>query len=414
MLLHNGILLGRKYVVEGFVGQGAFGEVYRVRHEFLGVLAMKVFKYAGVARDELLASMGEPRRLSELKHPNIIGVHDADIFTREDLRGAGAESDVAEGRQYGYYTMDYVPTNLEAYWKSFRNRFMPVLEAGDIVRQVCQGLAIAHGMSPPVVHRDIKPQNILVRRLAGSLNACLTDFGLAKQVDAMSLAASLRGAPLFKPPEAVRDRVDSTASDIWAVGVTFYILLTDQLPLGLTADSIPQVDYDQPVQRPSLHNAGVPAELDEIVLTALEKDPDQRYQDAREMHEALRDWMASAQLPSPKDGTASARIPSRKNRIGRLPLSGGAKIPEGALQPANRAALSAAVRHRPAEQLRKEALALARSSPADLSRAADLLEEAIRGLPDIESRLSNCLRLWRMGIYTPFASHDTDDRAGQP
>ena len=101
-----------------------------------------------------------------------------------------------------------------------------------------KGLSVAHCQSPPVIHRDIKPQNILVGFEADGLRARLSDFGLAKQVNPLTLMASARGTRCFKSPEAFDDfNSDSCAGDIWAIGTTLYLLLTDKLPFNIPQES---------------------------------------------------------------------------------------------------------------------------------------------------------------------------------
>jgi serine/threonine-protein kinase len=397
MLLNNNVEIKNRYVVEDLLGVGAFGEVYRVRHVYLGIKAMKVFKYAGVIRDELLKSMNEPIVLSEMKHPNIVGVYDADTFSRKDLSGDVQESGLMRDKQYGYYTMDYIPTTLEGYWKSFRNHLMPVSEVVNIIRQVCCGLAAAHRHTPtPILHRDIKPANILVKRSAGTICACISDFGLAKHVNPMAMAASLRGTMYFKPPEAMADHVDTPASDVWAVGVTLYMLLTDRLPFQVVGQPQRLLDHDRPVRNPSEYNASVPEELNRIALKALNPDPRRRYRDGQEMLDALLAW-------EPK-----AAISSAKDQIGTLPIS------ETENQAANGDDISAVARSgvvagtAAVERRLWEVLDLARSGSEELSQAADKLEGIIKEAPELAGRLANCLHLWRLGIYTPFAVKDLD------
>lgn len=392
MLLHNNVHVCGKYTVEDILGEGAFGEVYRVRHKLFGVLAMKVFKHAGIARDQFLATMKEPVLLSQLNHLNIIRVFDADVFTRDELTDIRPEWDsIAEGREYGYFTMEYVPTSLEAYWKSYRNRLMPVAEAMDIARQVCEGLAVAHEKTPLILHRDIKPQNILVARSADSIRAVITDFGLATQANPMTLAASLRGTFVFKPPEALTEGIDSPGSDVWAVGVTLYLLLTDRLPFDLDVGSTLRIDHSRIVRKPSECNNEVDSHIDEIVLSCLQKDPSRRYRNAREALEALKEWRHAS------------RGPKRKLSVDALPLSGDAVGKTG--KATNRAAHAPKSHEDDSKSLQqrlKRALDLARSG-RDLSAAAGLLDEIMQDHPESTKRLSNCAELWRKGVLSPFA-----------
>jgi hypothetical protein len=166
-LLDEGQVIRGTYEVERMLGEGAFGEVYRVKHRFLGRQAMKVFKIVGMTIQETEEMLGEALMLSRIGHPNIVRVFDAN--TTDTSRGI-----------CGFFTMEYVAGgSLEQFWRSHGNRYVPVETAVEIIRQVCRGLTVAHEETPPIVHRDVKPQNILVGYDGGGLRARLTDFGLA-------------------------------------------------------------------------------------------------------------------------------------------------------------------------------------------------------------------------------------------
>jgi serine/threonine protein kinase len=216
-LLEDGQMIRDRYEVERFLGEGAFAEVYRVKHRFLGRQAMKVFKRVGMNLDEIQDMLGEAILLTHLKHPNIISVSDANIF--ETPNGT-----------CGYFTMEHVPGgSLDKFWRSHGGQFVPVETAIDLVKQVCRGITQAHREKPPIIHRDIKPQNILVGYEADGLRARVSDFGLAKKVNPLTLLATAAGTLAFKPPEAFAERKgDSCAADVWAIGATLYLLLTDR------------------------------------------------------------------------------------------------------------------------------------------------------------------------------------------
>jgi serine/threonine protein kinase len=279
-MLSEGQRVAGQYEVERYLGQGAFAEVYRVRHRFLGRQAMKVFKHVGSreAAEELLE---EAVLLSRIGHPNIVRVFDAGIAA------------TPEGR-FGFFTMEYVPGgDLGRYWGARGDRFTRIGEAVEILGQICDGLAVAHGERPPIVHRDLTPQNVLVGFDGDRLRVRVSDFGLAKRTDAFTGLASARGTLAFKSPESLRYRKgDSPAGDVWAVGAIAYLMLTDTLPFH--DDSSPVaffgVPRDAPPPSPRLRNPEVDDELARIVLHALEPNPARRAADARELGRLLRDW----------------------------------------------------------------------------------------------------------------------------
>jgi len=189
-ILQPGAMLRETYEVERFLGEGAFAEVYRVKHRFLGRQALKVMKRTGMSMADIQEMLGEAILLSRIGHPNIVRVFDANVFDTET-------------GPCGYFTMEYVAGgSLQKFWQSFGADLIPVATVLDLIKQVCRGLALAHNESPPIVHRDIKPQNILVGYEAEGLRARVSDFGLAKAVNPLTLLATTAGTVAFKPPEA--------------------------------------------------------------------------------------------------------------------------------------------------------------------------------------------------------------------
>jgi serine/threonine-protein kinase len=264
-LLREGQQVGASYVVERFLGAGAYAEVYRVRHRFLGRQAMKVFKrVAGrAALDELLS---EARLLSRLGHPNIVRVFEA---------GTAATST----GERAFLTMEYVGGGtLERFMTGWlrRNRLVPVAATARILHQVSSGLAVAHGEQPPIVHRDITTHNILIgydgpSGAGDGLRARLADFGLATHTDRRTELASAQGVLAFKPPETLLGfRGDSRAGDVWALGVIGYLLLTGRhpYPKGLAGWMTGSYRRAPPVP-PRALNPDVDACLERIVLDAL-------------------------------------------------------------------------------------------------------------------------------------------------
>ena len=361
-LLTEGKKLSETYTVERFLGEGAFAEVYRVQHRFLGRQAMKVFKTKGMALKEIEEMLGEAVLLSRMGHPNIIRVFDANIL---EISGA----------TFGYFTMEYIPGGtLDRYWRSYENKLMPVEEAINILKQVCSGLAAAHGESPPVIHRDIKPQNILIGYDSGGMRVRVSDFGLAKRVNPMTLLASAKGTLGFKPPESL-DNLDSCAADAWALGTTLYLLLTDKLPYpGLDERSTSNATrFMQPFRPASLYNIQVDSALDAIVSRCLATEQNDRYTDARELLQDLGTWKPVQLDRTPAPNTI------RENS---------SKTIFGEHSPVDKIAAAAAV---------KKAIKLSKE-PGKLPSAADLLEEAINKDHDLRQKYGSQLKLWRRGI----------------
>jgi len=358
-LLEPGSVLRDTYEIERFIGEGAFAEVYRVKHRFLGRQALKIFKRSGMSIEDTHQMLGEAILLSRIGHPNIVRVFDANVL--ETQRG-----------QHGYFTMEHVPGgSLRKFWQSHGEALVPVATALDLIKQVCRGLTVAHCEKPPIIHRDIKPDNILVGYEAEGLRARVSDFGLAKSVNPLTLLATTAGTVSFKPPEAFLDKKgDSCASDVWAIGATLYMLLTDHLPASSTTDK--SSGAEKPTIPPSKTNPDADAGLDRIVLKALNKDPVQRYRDAQELLEALEAWR-------PVYETGQARKKLLSSEPSKFAIDGEDARDSGQ-----------------AQQLIKTAEELARSGR--LTEAADTMEEAFNKSPEIRDKYSERVRLWRRGM----------------
>jgi eukaryotic-like serine/threonine-protein kinase len=255
------------YVVERLLGAGAFAEVYRVRHPFLGRQAMKVFKQVG-SRAVVTEMLAEAVLLSKIGHPNIVRVFDAGTVP------------TATGER-GFFTMEYVGGGtLHRRWSEPRNGPMPVAETVRILHDVSQGLAAAH--AERIIHRDITPHNILV---APDGRARLGDFGLAK------VARPRPGAPMgqltlaYAAPESVLGSVaESRAMDVWSLGAVAYLLLTDRHPCpeGASRRALP-VPPDQ-------LNSEVDGRLAGIVQGALRPHPVERTPNAVVLARQLAEW----------------------------------------------------------------------------------------------------------------------------
>ncbi|MBC7909900.1 MAG: serine/threonine protein kinase [Pyrinomonadaceae bacterium] len=362
-LLEEGKVIHGKYTVERFLGEGAFAEVYRVSHRLFGRLAMKVFKTPG-STEETEQALDEAIFLSKMGHRNIIRVFDAD--TMETSKG-----------MRGFFTMEFIAGgSLQQFWQSHGDDFVPVEIAVDLTRQVCQGLALAHADDPPIVHRDIKPQNILVGYDAQGLRACVSDFGLAKRVNPLKLMASARGTRCFKAPETFRDPMtDSCAGDVWAVGLTLYLLLTDRFPYsGGDLDALDIKSFEKPMTPASRLNIQVDRELEQILQRSLAVKREERYQNALELLEDLNRW--------------KPHKPEERAQIKEKLSSQMSKSTLGMPSPTD---------EKEAREMAAQAIKLSRQR-IKLNEAADLMEEAFNKWPALREEYERQIKLWRCGI----------------
>jgi hypothetical protein len=210
----------------------------------------------------------EAQAAGALHHPNIVAVHDVG-------------QDPATGSPY--IVMEHVPG-----WdlkKVIRARApLPPGEATRIVVRIAEALDFAHGQG--IVHRDIKPANVLISE-SGEVK--ITDFGVARLPGSdLTRSDQFVGSPGFMSPEQLRGASADGRSDLFALGVILYELLTGRAPFG--GESVSEVLYrisTQPADPPSEAHPDVPADFDPIIEKVLSKDPDARYQSAREMIAAL-------------------------------------------------------------------------------------------------------------------------------
>jgi serine/threonine-protein kinase len=323
---------------------------------------MKVFKTTGATLPETERDIEEALLLSRIKHPNIVEVFDANVL--QTRKG-----------QFGYFTMTYMPGgSLERYWRSFGAELMPVEQVVETARQACRGLAVAHSSRPPIVHRDIKPQNILVGFGADGFCVRLSDFGLAKAVNPLTLLASAKGTLGFKPPESI-ENVDSCAADVWGIGTTLYLLLTDEMPFPMLGerDVADASRFLRPIHPPRIYNVGIDAGLESIIFRCLAASAGDRYADANELLRDLEKW-----------------------KPGRHPL-GTSVSQSGRKYKTAMAERSPHDLKGEAQNAFREAIRIARD-PTKLMSAADLLEEAISKDPALRARYESQLQLWRKGI----------------
>ncbi len=280
--------------VLGLIGKGGMGRVYKVRQRQLDRLAaLKVLPLEAGPRSDFAERFSrEAKALARLNHPNIVAIYDF-------------------GQQNGFYyfLMEYVDgVNLR---QLERSRRPTAEEALSIVPAICDALQYAHQQG--IVHRDVKPENILIDKQG---RVKIADFGIAKVLGAERKGLTLTqdrqtmGTPHYMAPEQVErpGAVDHRA-DIYSLGVVFYELLTGELPLGKFA--------------PPSAKAPLDTRLDGVVLKALEKEPEKRYQQASEVKTEVQtiasedNRVKTGKLPGPEAPSALAAAWKRRSEFVR-------------------------------------------------------------------------------------------------
>jgi serine/threonine-protein kinase len=316
------------------VGEGGVGVVFEAEHIHIHKrVALKLLRRQLPARDESVKRLRlEARATSAIGHPNIVGIEDFGItedgtvfMAMEWLEGESLNALIARGP-------------------------IPLDRALAIMLQVCEGVAAAHAAT--VIHRDLKPENIfLVRTPVGDL-AKILDFGVAKVTSVdfkLTRTGTVVGTPYYMAPEQATGREVDGRTDIYALGVILYEMVTGTLPFdGDTALSVIHMHIDQAPEPPRKRapQAQIPVEVDSLIMRCLAKKPAARYQSSRSLADAIR-----ALLPGHAAlGGAAAGVPAAAVVSGRAPAG---KRKQREADPAARTAL---VGERAREQRRGRAL----------------------------------------------------------
>lgn len=283
--------------IEALLGAGGMGQVYRARHMHLDRLQAIKVMHPHLALDPgfQMRFRREAQAVAALEHPHIVR-----IFGFDEQNG-----------RY-YITMEYLPDGSLRTLLDRRAREgtpWPLNFGLDLVRQSAEALDFAHGRG--IVHRDIKPDNILVARHAGpggrSLYvAKITDFGLARMVGddgGITAAGVTVGTPAYMSPEQCQGLALDGRSDIYSLGVVLYEVVTGYLPFTVSriSEAVEKHVYMQPPS-PRTVAPDIPVALEAIILRCLAKKPEERYATGAELAQALRQLM---QAPAP----AAAAVP---------------------------------------------------------------------------------------------------------
>jgi serine/threonine protein kinase len=262
--------LNGRYEVYNRLGTGGMAHVYRARDTNLQRdVAVKVLRDNLIQDPDFLNSfMLEARSVANLSHPNIVTVFD---FGHDQSRY--------------FIVMELISgTDLKTLLR--RRRVLPILESLDDMIQICAGVGYAHRSG--LVHCDIKPQNILI---TPDSQVRVTDFGISRAlatIDPDEKAEVVWGSPLYLAPELSAGRAPSPSSDVYALGVILFEMVTGQLPFQ--ADSAEELAYmhqSVPPPSPRSLNPGIPVYLDEVILKVLSKEPSARYRTADQLGHVL-------------------------------------------------------------------------------------------------------------------------------
>jgi tetratricopeptide (TPR) repeat protein/predicted Ser/Thr protein kinase len=270
--LEPGVVLAQRYEIVEILGQGGMGAVYKATDlELNRTVALKVIR-PDLARDKAIVDRFKQELLlaHQVTHRNVIRIYD-----------------LSEADGMKFITMEYVEGENLLTLIHEKKKFSPE-EAVEIMQQVCRALEAAHGVG--VIHRDLKPQNIM-RDKSGRI--IVMDFGLARTLegDGMTQSGALVGTMEYMSPEQALGKALDQRSDIFALGLIFYEMLTGQTPFK--ADSLLASLIRRTQERAasvSDHDNTIPRPLSNVVTKCLERDLDLRYKTANELLADLEAW----------------------------------------------------------------------------------------------------------------------------
>lgn len=267
-MLESGSVLDGRYTIESKIGQGGMSTVYRAVDEKLGrSVAIKVLKEEFSSdEDFVLKFRNEAQSVASLIHPNIVGAYDA----------------VDEGSLH-YIVMELVDgISLKNYIQ--KKSVLTNDECISIALQTAEGIAAAHKAG--IVHRDIKPQNVII---SNDGKVKVADFGIAKAVTGETISTAVLGSAHYISPEQAKNGNSDERSDIYSLGITMYEMITGRLPFdGENTVSVVMAHINTAMVPPKVYNREIYGSLNDIILKCTRKNPNERYQTVDELIDDLK------------------------------------------------------------------------------------------------------------------------------
>lgn len=299
-MIREGVIIGERYQIMSRIGTGGMADVYKAMdHKLNRYVAVKVLKRE-FREDETFVKkfQTEAQSAAGLLHPSIVNVYD-----------------VGEDRGLYYIVMELVEgiTLKDYIQKKGRLTYKEVIS---IAVQVCSGMEVAH--SHNIIHRDIKPQNIIISK-EGKVK--VTDFGIAKATSSNTISTNVMGSVHYTSPEQARGGYSDAKSDIYSLGITMYEMITGQLPFdGDSTVSIALKHLQEDITKPSELVEDIPYSLEQIILKCTQKSPERRYSNIGQLEKDLRHSLADPDgdfvVIAPFDASATKMItPEELSRI---------------------------------------------------------------------------------------------------
>lgn len=274
--------VANRYVIVSLIGQGGMADVYKAHDIILNrMVAIKVLREK-LADDPLVLVRftREASAASKLSHPNLVDIYD-----------------VGESNGLHYIVMEYVKGSTLKQMISRRGA-LDVNEAMSIMKQLADGVAAAHDSQ--IIHRDIKPQNIMIKA-DGTVK--ITDFGIALASGSVALTHNnaVMGSAHYLAPESAKGAAPDVRVDIYSLGIVFYELLTNEVPFsGKTPAEIAFKHMQQPMPSVRKFNPAIPQSVENIITKATAKDPNERYSSIHQMKNDLDNALRPEKLHTRK------------------------------------------------------------------------------------------------------------------
>lgn len=272
-MIKMGMMIGDRYEILESIGTGGMSDVYKAKcHKLNRFVAVKVLKQEFSESTEFVSKFRtEAQAAAGLMHPNIVNVYD-----------------VGEENGINYIVMELVEgITLKRYIE--KKARLSVKEAVSIAIQISMGIDAAHNNN--IIHRDIKPQNIIISK-EGKVK--VTDFGIAKAATSNTITSNVMGSVHYTSPEQARGGFSDEKSDIYSLGITMFEMLTGRVPFnGDTTVAIAIKHIQEEMPSPRNYVPEIPISVEQIVLKCTQKSPDRRYQKMPELIEDLKKSLIS-------------------------------------------------------------------------------------------------------------------------
>ena len=298
-MIKIGMMIGDRYEILEKIGTGGMSDVYKAKcHKLNRYVAVKVLKQEFSENANFVSKFRvEAQAAASLMHPNIVNVYD-----------------VGEENGINYFVMELVEgITLKKYIE--KKARLSYKEAVSIAIQVSMGIEAAHNNH--IIHRDIKPQNIIISK-EGKVK--VTDFGIAKAATSNTITSNVMGSVHYTSPEQARGGYSDEKSDIYSLGITMFEMLTGRVPFnGETTVAIAIKHIQEPMTSPKEFVSEIPTSVEQIVLKCCQKSPDRRYQSMGELIDDLKQCLINPDndfvVMNDPDEEAATRMISDKDMV---------------------------------------------------------------------------------------------------